>query len=167
MDDELERALQHDEAIKAQVARNKARNAPPASIPVPPERMARIADAQRLRTQLGGYGQMPPDVRRSENVQRELWPKVVEYVRLRLELAAQATCDALVVELGLSSEEFGRVLAGCVSPSAVPSAVGTEKTQVMETPDLPVVWRQLAELELRVRKLERRAFDTSDVPTRG
>lgn len=157
---DLDEALRHDEALKQQVAANKAKNRPPASIPVPPERMQKIAQAQALRTQLGGYSTLPPDVRANSQVRKDLWPKVVDYVRLRMELAAEATMDALVVELRLSREEAGEALATASAQPAAPVPVGTEVTVAMPSGS---AWMQkVVDLEARVAKLEAR-FDTSDV----
>lgn len=135
----MKRALKHDEArraTEAAVAANKAVNASK-MLQASPERMRRIATAQRLRTELGGFAMMPPDVRANPIVREKLWPKVVEYAAARLDLSVGDTCEALVAELALSKSEASELLGVAGVPADARVQVSPSAADARRDSELP------------------------------
>jgi small-conductance mechanosensitive channel len=117
-DAELEKALAHDAERRKAIALNKEVAAAGAPT-VPPERIRRVQRAQQLRDDLAGYATMTPDLRAVPAVKERLWPSIVEYTKLRLELATEATYLEMVGELRLTRDEVAAVMVAAMpSPGA-------------------------------------------------
>jgi hypothetical protein len=164
--DPTERALAYDEiqrdAARAQeVADNKARNAP--RVPqFSDERLARATDVQRMRSDLGGFASMPTEVRNAPEVRGYLWPKVEEYVRARLELAAEMTVDMLVTELRLSRADITTIIAKAAGNGvSAHESFDDAPTPVVEppAPSSPYHSDRIAHLEQQVATLNARVLE--------
>jgi MoaA/NifB/PqqE/SkfB family radical SAM enzyme len=158
---EFERAVASDEAIREAITKNKEaaeRQGQVQIVTMSQEHSEKIARANILRIELGGYSTLSPEIRANENVQKTVTPKLREYIRLRLQLASEQILASLAVELGMTKEDVASkafddlkdALASAKPLAGLPTHPLNGKVSAHARID---------ELEARVLQLEKRVSD--------
>jgi len=148
--EEFDKAIENDAELKKAIAKNKAEAVASGQARVLSDEMrAMVARAQTLRIELGGYSGLSEEIRMNQNVQKTVLPKLVEYARLRMQLTAQATADALCAELGITERRLQDLLEHNTTPTPT---IG---------PELDELRARYDHLSARVKQLEESKLATS------